>query len=116
MRDFKPFPRFPLVFREDGQATYIKIKYINGKKYLVTFDVKNMVKPKLGFFELCFDVSDINASIEFYKKLGFTLLKGASEYGTACMTNGDIRLTLFAENTIIQEFGVHFLLNFRGGM
>jgi len=74
-----------------------------------------MKKPKLGNFELCFDVKNIEESIEFYEKIGFQLIKGASEYGTACMSNGDVRLTLFAENTIKQEFGVEFLLNFRGG-
>ncbi len=74
-----------------------------------------MRKPKIGFFELCFDVKDLDKSIAFYEKLGFYLIKGKSEYGTACMSNGDISLTLFAENTIKQEFGVDFLFNFRGG-
>ncbi|MBN2157250.1 MAG: VOC family protein [Candidatus Lokiarchaeota archaeon] len=74
-----------------------------------------MNKPKLGNFELCFDVENLEESVAFYKKLGFQIIKGAIEYGTVCMSNGDIRFTMFIENAIQEQFGTKFLLNFRGG-
>lgn len=72
-------------------------------------------KPTIGFFELCFDVEDLEKSLEFYEKLGFKVVKGAIEYGTCGISNGDIQFTLFTENYIEQEFGVKFIFNFRGG-
>lgn len=71
--------------------------------------------PKLGKFELCFDVPDLELAVNFYKKLGFSPMKGAIEYGTISLSNGDIQFTMFAENYIKNEFGVTHLFNFRGG-
>lgn len=75
----------------------------------------NEDRPKIGLFELCFDVADLEKSLKFYEKLGFKKIKGALEYGTCGITNGDVRFTLFTENYIENEFGVKFLFNFRGG-
>jgi hypothetical protein len=76
---------------------------------------ENESNLRLGKFELCFDVPDINNTVEFYKKLGFYKTKGAIEYGTISLSNGHIQFTFFEENYIKNEFGVNFLLNFRGG-
>jgi predicted enzyme related to lactoylglutathione lyase len=70
---------------------------------------------QLGKFEICFDVPDIESAVKFYEKLGFKPTKGAIEYGTISVSNGDIQFTFFAENYIKKEFGVCHLFNFRGG-
>lgn len=47
----------------------------------------------LGFFQLQLKVADLNASIDFYTKLGFTVVRERSS-NTAVLTNGSCNLKL----------------------
>jgi catechol 2,3-dioxygenase-like lactoylglutathione lyase family enzyme len=49
--------------------------------------------PALGFFQLVLKVTNLEASIDFYKKLGFTVV-GVRGTGTAVLTNGGCHLKL----------------------
>jgi catechol 2,3-dioxygenase-like lactoylglutathione lyase family enzyme len=64
---------------------------------------------KLGRFELCLQVADVDRSLSFYTRLGFQLIDGSMNEGAAVIQNGNCRIGLYqghiAEN----------LLNFRGG-
>jgi catechol 2,3-dioxygenase-like lactoylglutathione lyase family enzyme len=63
----------------------------------------------LGRFELALNVADLNASLTFYRRLGFNQIDGSEESGVAVIQSGNCRIALYkgyiAEN----------LINFRGG-
>lgn len=66
-------------------------------------------QPKLGRMYLCLNVKDLQASMEFYAKLGFSQVGGESDQGWAIMA---------LENNQIHLFQGHIprnLINFRGG-
>ncbi|MCK4594445.1 hypothetical protein KAU45_08075 [bacterium] len=63
----------------------------------------------LGRFELCLAVADLESSIGFYDKLGFTAVAGDPAEGWRIMTNGDLRLGLYRGHVPAN------LLNFRDG-
>lgn len=72
--------------------------------------------PRLGHhFEICFSVKDMEKSVEYYKKLGFTIYTGGIDKGWCTMTDGIVYFALFKDNFIEQEFGVPILFNYRGG-
>ena len=71
--------------------------------------------PDLGNFAFGFDVKDLAESVKFYEKLGFWLAWGNIEEGLCVMSNGDTRFSMFAKNTIKNEFDTNFLFTFRGG-
>lgn len=64
---------------------------------------------QLGRFELALNVADLNASLTFYSRLGFTQIDGSEHSGVAVIRSGNCRIALYqghiAEN----------LINFRGG-
>lgn len=62
----------------------------------------------IGRIEYCLNVADINASFEFYQKLGFVAVTDMRQEGYAIMSNGDARIALF------QGHIERNLLNFRG--
>lgn len=64
--------------------------------------------PDLGWFELCLNVADLAASMDFYERLGLELVGGEPEQGWAVMQQGNLRLALY-EGHIERN-----LLNFRG--
>lgn len=64
--------------------------------------------PDLGWFELCLNVADLAASMDFYERLGLELVGGEPEQGWAVMSQGNLRLALY-EGHIERN-----LLNFRG--
>lgn len=68
-----------------------------------------------GWLELCLDCSHLEDTVKFYEKLGFVQIKGRVEYGTVGLVRDKVRITLFGENYLQNEFGKPFLLNFRGG-
>jgi len=63
----------------------------------------------LGHFELALNVADLNASLAFYRGLGFSQIEGSEESGVAVIESANCRIVLYrgyiAEN----------LINFRGG-
>ncbi|MCH7471365.1 hypothetical protein IIA79_00225 [bacterium] len=63
---------------------------------------------ELGWFTLCLKASDLNATLDFYKKLSFEVVGGNPEHGYAVINNAHTELTPmgFLESN---------LLNFRGG-
>ena len=58
--------------------------------------------PALGFFQLVLKVTNLEASIDFYKKLGFTVV-GVRGTGTAVLTNGGCHLKLDQNATANQR-------------
>ncbi len=50
---------------------------------------------QLGAFSVSLTVKDINASIAFYEKLGFSVFGGAPDQGWAILKNGDHLVGLF---------------------
>ena len=50
---------------------------------------------KLGAFSISLNVKDINVSLEFYKKLGFTIFAGSIESKYLIMKNGNSLIGLF---------------------
>ena len=64
--------------------------------------------PDLGWFELCLNVADLAASMDFYQRLGLKLVGGEPEQGWAVLSQGNLRLALY-EGHIERT-----LLNFRG--
>jgi catechol 2,3-dioxygenase-like lactoylglutathione lyase family enzyme len=62
----------------------------------------------LGFFQLVLKVANLEASIDFYKKLGFTVV-GVRGTGTAVLTNGGCNLKLD------QNLAADHTLSFSGG-
>ncbi len=58
--------------------------------------------PSLGFFQLVLKVTNLEASIDFYKKLGFTVV-GVRGTGTAVLTNGGCHLKLDQNATANQR-------------
>ncbi len=63
----------------------------------------------LGRFELSLNVTDLERSVEFYERLGFTAVEGDPAEGWRIMINGDLRLGLYRGHIPAN------LLNFRGG-
>ena len=63
----------------------------------------------LGRFELALNVADLNASLTFYRRLGFDQINGSEDSGVAVIQSGNCRIALYkgyiAEN----------LISFRGG-
>ena len=49
----------------------------------------------LGAFSVCLAVKDINASIEFYEKLGFTQRSGDISQNWVVLKNGNVVIGLF---------------------
>lgn len=68
-----------------------------------------MSKVKLGRFEYCLNVSHIQTSLEFYRKLGFEQTGGDIDDGWAIIKHGDCTLGLYQGHIAVN------LLNFRGG-
>ena len=66
-------------------------------------------KPDLGRFEYCLNVKDIDASLAFYRKLGFERTGGDIGEGWAILSDGKAVIGLYAGH-----IGEN-LLNFRGG-
>jgi lactoylglutathione lyase len=70
---------------------------------------KSLAGDQLGRFELALNVADLNASLTFYSRLGFTQIDGSEHSGVAVIRSGNCRIALYqghiAEN----------LINFRGG-
>ena len=64
--------------------------------------------PDLGWFELCLNVAELAASVDFYERLGLELVGGAPDEGWAVLQQGNLRLALY-EGHIERN-----LLNFRG--
>ncbi len=62
----------------------------------------------LGWFELCLNVKNLEASLDFYKRLGFKAVAEFNEEGFAVLTNGDARIALY------QGHIERNILNFRG--
>ncbi len=58
--------------------------------------------PALGFFQLVLKVTNLEASIDFYKKLGFTVVSVRGT-GTAVLTNGGCHLKLDQNATADQH-------------
>ncbi len=59
---------------------------------------------KLGCFSISLAVKNLNASKEFYEKLGFTVFAGEEAHGYLIMKNGDTNIGLFQgmfENNIL---------------
>ena len=59
---------------------------------------------KLGAFSISLSVKDLNASKEFYEKLGFTVFAGEPEKNYYIMQNGETNIGLFQgmfENNIL---------------
>ena len=50
---------------------------------------------KLGCFSVSLAVKDINASKEFYQRLGFEVFHGVEEQGWLIMKNGETNIGLF---------------------
>ena len=50
---------------------------------------------KLGAFSISLNVKDINVSLEFYKKMGFTIFAGSIESKYLIMKNGNSLIGLF---------------------
>ncbi len=65
--------------------------------------------PDLGYFELCLDVADLDASLAFYGVLGFERIGGELEEGWAVLERDGTRLALYRGH--IGEL----TLNFRDG-
>jgi hypothetical protein len=63
----------------------------------------------LGRFELALNVADINASMSFYRRLGFNQIGGSEESGVAVIRGGNCRIVLYA------GYIAENLINFRGG-
>lgn len=63
---------------------------------------------ELGRFELSLNVADLDASLDFYLKLGFSKVAGSKASGNVVVESGNCRIALYrgyiAEN----------LINFRG--
>lgn len=66
----------------------------------------------LGWCDVCLRTEDVAVSREFYEKLGFHRVEDNDEEGWAVMTNGDVRIGLYAAEHME---GAPFSLNFRGG-
>ncbi|MBC8171406.1 MAG: VOC family protein [Anaerolineae bacterium] len=49
----------------------------------------------LGVFSLSLAVKDIKASLEFYQKLGFTIMDGNIDQNWLILKNGDTKLGIF---------------------
>lgn len=64
---------------------------------------------KLGRFELCLKAANLDASVSFYLKLGFTQVGGNRSIGVIVLESGNCRIGLY-EGHIAEN-----LLNFRGG-
>ncbi len=63
---------------------------------------------RLGRFELCLPVADLEKSLSFYRTLGFERVGGDDAKGWAILANGTCRLGLYRGH--IREI----VLNFRG--
>lgn len=63
----------------------------------------------IGRFELCLVVADLESSLGFYEKLGFSVAGGNPAEGWLIITNGDCRLGLYQGHIRAN------MLNFRGG-
>ncbi|MCY3415090.1 MAG: hypothetical protein INQ03_25790 [Candidatus Heimdallarchaeota archaeon] len=75
-----------------------------------------MTVPRLGHhFELCITINDMNESVDYYEKLGFSIYTGGRDKGWCTMTDGIIYLALFPDNFLEKEFGTPVLFNYRGG-
>lgn len=64
---------------------------------------------KLGWWDVCLNVQDLEKSRSFYEKLGLQVVEGNAEQGYWVMANDSARIGLYKGH--IQEF----VLNFRGG-
>jgi catechol 2,3-dioxygenase-like lactoylglutathione lyase family enzyme len=65
---------------------------------------------ELGWGQYCLNVADINASWEFYRRLGFSLAGGKLEEKWAVLHNGETELGLFQgmlKGSIVNYRGIH---------
>jgi catechol 2,3-dioxygenase-like lactoylglutathione lyase family enzyme len=62
----------------------------------------------LGRFELCLKVKDFGASVDFYKRLGFSETVDWKESGYSSLTNGNLTISLYKD-----DIGCN-IMNFRG--
>ena len=76
---------------------------------------KGKHRSNLGWFELCYDVLSCKLAFGYYQKLGFEIVGGSIDQGNIVISDGSVRISLFEQNTIKTEFGVPFLINYRGG-
>jgi len=75
-----------------------------------------MTIPHLGHhLEICFSVSNLVASIEYYRQLGFRIYTGGPDESYCSMKAQSVYISLFENEFIEKEFGNPFILNFRGG-
>lgn len=65
--------------------------------------------PDIGALDVCLKVKDIDASVEFYGKLGFRQAEGERDKGWSVQERNGVRIGLFRDH--IKEN----ILNFRGG-
>ena len=54
-----------------------------------------MPQMQLGNFSVSLAVKDLDASRQFYEKLGFTAMGGEAEQGWQILKNGDVNIGLF---------------------
>lgn len=65
--------------------------------------------PDLGALDVCLNVKDLQASVAFYRKLGFREVEGEPDKGWAVHARDGVRIGLF------HGFIPKNTLNFRGG-
>ena len=66
---------------------------------------------ELGWLDVCIRASNVEESIDFYKKLGFRVVDGNAGEGWAILVKGEKRIGLFEPRFMTTSFS----LNFRGG-
>lgn len=58
-------------------------------------EVQRRIKMSIGAFSLSLAVKDIQASFEFYQKLGFSKFHGEIDQGWLILSDGDTKIGLF---------------------
>jgi len=61
----------------------------------VSEEVQRRIKMSIGAFSLSLAVKDIQASFEFYQKLGFSKFHGEIDQGWLILSDGDTKIGLF---------------------
>jgi catechol 2,3-dioxygenase-like lactoylglutathione lyase family enzyme len=87
------------VFEPPAQETRVKPRS----------EIYKLTTMKLGAFSVSLNVKDLNASKEFYEKLGFTCFVGTMQHNYLIMKNGNALIGLF------KGMFEHTLLTFNPG-